>query len=126
MPTPAADTDGDGDWGKIEFVSKLVVPDAEPELIADVAVDPEGEFAYLARWCGAACAGPESNVDGGVYVVDIRDLSTPTWIAAVPVGRLCVRRTGVPGTPADARVRGRPPSRSGEGHRSPGADAWEG
>ena len=83
LTTPAADTDGDGDWGKIEFVSKLVVPDFEPELIADVGVDPEGEFAYLARWGGAACAGPENVNDGGVFVVDIRDLDNPTLVTFI-------------------------------------------
>lgn len=81
--TPAADTDGDGDWGTIEFVSKLVVPDAEAELIADVAVDPTGSYAYLARWGGSACAGPENQVDGGVYVVDIRDLSNPKLVTFI-------------------------------------------
>lgn len=81
--TPAADTDGDGDWGKIEFVSKLVVPDFEPELIADVAVDPDGNFAYLARWGGSACEGPENVEDGGVYVVDIRDLSNPKLVTFI-------------------------------------------
>ena len=43
------DPDGEGDWGKIELLGKLVVPDIEPELIADLAVDPRGDFAYLAR-----------------------------------------------------------------------------
>src|SRR5680860_1247501 len=81
--TPAADVDGDGDWGKIEFVSKLVVPDFEPELIADVAVDPDGNFAYLARWGGSACEGPENVEDGGVYVVDIRDLSNPKLVTFI-------------------------------------------
>ena len=83
LPTPAADTDGDGDWGKIDFVSKLVVPDFEPELIADVGVDPEGDFAYLARWGGSACAGPENVDDGGVYVVDIRDLENPKLVTFI-------------------------------------------
>lgn len=83
MTTPATDTDGDGDWGKIEFVSKLVVPDAEAELIADVAVDPSGNYAYLARWGGSACAGPENQVDGGVYVVDIRDLANPKLVTFI-------------------------------------------
>ena len=67
-----------GRWGKIEFVGKLTVPDAEEGLIADVAVDPDGDYAYLARWGGAACAGPEGAPggrveDGGVYVIDIRN-----------------------------------------------------
>ena len=83
LTTPLADTDGDGDWGKIEFISKLVVPDAEQELIADVGVDPEGDYAYLARWGGAACAGPENVNDGGVYVVDIRDLENPTLVTFI-------------------------------------------
>ena len=83
LTTPAADTDGDGDWGKIEFISKLVVPDAEGELIADVGVDPEGDYAYLARWGGAACAGPENSTDGGVYVVDIRDLANPKLVTFI-------------------------------------------
>ncbi|CAN5764926.1 hypothetical protein BH18ACT13_BH18ACT13_00030 [soil metagenome] len=83
LPTPAADTDGDGDWGKIDFISKLVVPGFEPELIADVGVDPEGEFAYLAKWGGSACAGPENVSDGGVYVVDIRDLENPKLVTFI-------------------------------------------
>ena len=54
------------------------MPDAEEGLIADVAVDPDGDYAYLARWGGSACAGPEGGqggrvTDGGVYIVDIRN-----------------------------------------------------
>ena len=68
----------DGSWGKIEFLGKFVVPDAEEGLIADVAVDPDGDYAYLARWGGSACAGPEGASggrveDGGIYVIDIRN-----------------------------------------------------
>jgi hypothetical protein len=81
--SPGGHLAGSGAWGKIDFVSKLVVPDAEPELIADVAVDPEGEFAYLARWGGSACAGPENVVDGGVYVIDIRDLEDPKLVTFI-------------------------------------------
>jgi hypothetical protein len=81
--SPGGHLAGSGPWGKIDFVSKLVVPDAEPELIADVAVDPEGEFAYLARWGGSACAGPENVVDGGVYVIDIRDLEDPKLVTFI-------------------------------------------
>ena len=75
---------GDGDWGKIEFVSKLAVHDAEPELIADVAVDPDGDYAYLARWGGSGCAGPESGgPDGGVYVIDISDPANPSEVGFI-------------------------------------------
>jgi hypothetical protein len=68
--TPQPDTDGRGDWGNIEFVGKLTVSDAEPELIADVTAF--GNYAYLARWGGSECAGPE----GGVYVIDASACST--------------------------------------------------
>ena len=83
----------DGSWGKIDFLGKLVVPDAEPGLIADVAVDPDGDYAYLARWGGSACAGPEGGkgghvVDGGVYVIDIAEpggsLESPQLVGFIP------------------------------------------
>jgi hypothetical protein len=75
---------GDGEWGKIELVGQLTVSDAEEGLIADVAVDPDGDYAYLARWGGAECAGPEGNgVDGGVYVIDISDLEDPVEVGFI-------------------------------------------
>jgi hypothetical protein len=78
---------GTGDWGKIELVGQLTVHDAEPELIADVAVDPDGDYAYLARWGGADCAGPEtggqSTPDGGVYVIDISDPENPDEVGFI-------------------------------------------
>src|SRR5215207_8179888 len=46
---------GTGEEGKIEFVSKVEVSGAGPELIADVAVDPDGDFAYLANWGDPDC-----------------------------------------------------------------------
>jgi hypothetical protein len=75
---------GDGEWGKIELVGQLTVSDAEEGLIADVAVDPDGDYAYLARWGGAECAGPEgSGVDGGIYVIDISDLGNPEEVGFI-------------------------------------------
>lgn len=75
---------GTGAWGKIEPVGQLTVSDAEQGLIADVAVDLDGDYAYLARWGGAECAGPEGNgVDGGVYVIDISDLSNPVEVGFI-------------------------------------------
>jgi hypothetical protein len=75
---------GTGEWGKIELVGQLTVSDAEEGLIADVAVDPDGDYAYLARWGGAECAGPEGNgVDGGIYVIDISDLSNPEEVGFI-------------------------------------------
>jgi hypothetical protein len=86
---------GTGAWGKIALVGSVRVHDAtEPELIADVAVDPDLDYAYLARSGGEACAGPEGArggrvVDGGVYVIDIRDdagnlLPQPVEVGFIP------------------------------------------
>ena len=56
-------------------------------MIADVAVDPDGNYAYLARWGGADCAGPETGgqttPDGGVYVIDISDLANPVEVGFI-------------------------------------------
>ena len=80
---PELDTDGDGDWGKIEFISQVTVHDAEPELIADVTAF--GNYAYLARFGGADCAGPEGGgPDGGVYVIDISDPANPREVGFIP------------------------------------------
>ena len=79
---------GAGAWGKIELVGQVTVHDAEPGLIADVAVDPDLDYAYLARWGGEACAGPEGGgkdtPDGGVYVIDISDPSNPVEVGFIP------------------------------------------
>ena len=73
---------GTGEWGKIDFVGQVTVSDAEPGLIADVAVF--GNYAYLARWGGSACAGPEGGgPDGGVYVIDISDPSNPREVGFI-------------------------------------------
>jgi hypothetical protein len=91
-PPAGLDPDGEGDWGKIELVGKLIVPDAENDLVADLTVDPDGDYAYLARWGGSACAGPEGGgghvVDGGVYVIDIAapggSLESPQLVGFIP------------------------------------------
>ena len=73
---------GTGEWGKIDFLGQVTVSDAEPGLIADVAVF--GDYAYLARWGGEACAGPEGDgPDGGVYIIDISDLSNPVEVGFI-------------------------------------------
>ena len=88
---------GTGDEGKIEFVSALEVSGAAPELIADVAVDPDGDVAYLANWGSADCpilesipgneAGGRQASDAGVWVVDISDLADPEEIAFIPMSQ---------------------------------------
>ncbi|MEO6295050.1 MAG: PA domain-containing protein [Candidatus Limnocylindria bacterium] len=84
---------GTGAWGKIELVGVERLYDATdpalgPGLIADVGVDPDGEFAYLANWGFPDCAGPESggksSPDAGIYVVDIGNLSDPELVNFIP------------------------------------------
>ena len=79
---------GQGQSGEFELVSKLRLTD-EPEQVADVAVDPDGQYAYLAHWgeedCGANSeSGGITDPDAGAWVVDIRDPETPKKIAFIP------------------------------------------
>jgi hypothetical protein len=88
---------GTGAEGKIEFVDNVVVSGAGPELIADVAVDPDHDFAYLANWGGPDCplledvpgneAGGRKASDAGVWVVDISDLDNPVEVAFIPMSQ---------------------------------------
>ena len=56
----------------------------KPDLVADVAVDPDGEVAYLANWGEPDCAanteaGGQNSPDAGVWVIDISNVeSLPT------------------------------------------------
>ncbi len=78
---------GSGDWGKLDFIAKLAVSDATEDLIADVAVSPDGRYAYLANWGQADCAGPEkggrNTPDAGAYVIDISDLANPVEVGFI-------------------------------------------
>ena len=83
------DPDGEGDWGKLELIGQVGVHDAQPDIIADVAVDPDGDYAYLANWGATDCAGPErggrTTPDAGVYVIDISDLTNPVEVGFIPM-----------------------------------------
>jgi len=61
---------GTGEWGKITHLGDVRVHDAEEGLIADVAVDRDGNYAHLARWGGSDGAGPkaggQTTPDGGL------------------------------------------------------------
>lgn len=76
---------GTGDWGKIEFISKLEPSGVEPDTIADLTVF--GNYAYLAKWGATDCAGPETggqnSADGGVYVIDISNLAQPREVGFI-------------------------------------------
>ena len=88
---------GTGEEGKIEFVDKVDLSGAGPELIADVAVDPDGDFAYLANWGDPDCplleavpgneSGGRNAPDAGIWVVDISDLDNPEEVAFIPMSQ---------------------------------------
>jgi hypothetical protein len=58
-----------------------------PGLVADVAVNPAGTYAFLANWGEPDCAGPETGgqntPDAGAWVIDISDLSNPTTVGFI-------------------------------------------
>lgn len=80
---------GTGAFGNIEFVGKLRVTDT-PELVADVAVSPDGKWAFLANWSNPTdCrlnseAGGQNSPDAGAWVIDISDLSNPKLAGFIP------------------------------------------
>jgi hypothetical protein len=61
---------------------------AKPDLVADVAVDPDGEVAYLAHWGEPTCAensegGGKDTPDAGVWVIDISNVESLTAVDTV-------------------------------------------
>ena len=56
---------GSGAFGNIELLSVERVT-STPELVADVAVSPDGQWAYLANWGEPDCAGPETGGQTGI------------------------------------------------------------
>ena len=85
---------GPGEWGKIELVDVVQLYDATdpalgPGLIADVGVDPDGDYAYLANWGFPDCAGPEAggmtSPDAGIYIVDISGYVFRAFFALPPL-----------------------------------------
>jgi hypothetical protein len=78
---------GSGAWGNIELLGVERVT-STPELVADVAVSPDGQWAYLANWGEPDCAGPETggqtSPDAGAWVVDISNLRDPKQVGFIP------------------------------------------
>ncbi|MFC5730045.1 MULTISPECIES: LVIVD repeat-containing protein [Nocardioides] len=78
---------GDGAFGTIDLLSVERLT-STPELVADVAVSPDGQWAFLANWGEPDCAGPEvggqTSPDAGAWVVDISDLSDPQQVGFIP------------------------------------------
>jgi hypothetical protein len=78
---------GTGAFGDIKLLSTERVT-TTPEIVADVAVSPDGNWAYLANWGEPDCAGPETggqnSPDAGAWVVDIRNLNDPVTRGFIP------------------------------------------
>jgi hypothetical protein len=78
---------GSGEFGNIEFVGREDLTDT-PDLVADVAVSPDNQWAFLANWGEPDCAGPETggqnSPDAGAWVVDISDLENPEQVGFIP------------------------------------------
>jgi hypothetical protein len=79
---------GSGEFGLMDFVGRADLTDTN-DLIADVAVDPRKNHAYLAHWGRPDCAanseaGGVNNPDAGAFVVDISDLSNPRQVGFIP------------------------------------------
>ena len=78
---------GTGAWGNIKLVSKFRVSGAADDLIADVTAF--GNYAYLANWGEADCAGPETGgvntPDAGAWVIDISNPASPRQVNFIPM-----------------------------------------
>ena len=79
---------GPGAWGNIELLSVEELTQTAG-LVADVAVNPAGTYAFLANWGEAKCAlnseaGGQNKPDAGAWIVDIQDLSDPKTVGFIP------------------------------------------
>lgn len=73
---------GSGEYGNIDFVSKVAMHDVTPGSIADVGA--LGNYAYLGKYDeGISCDEPENVADGGVYIVDISDPAAPREVGFI-------------------------------------------
>ena len=79
--------EGNGAFGTIDLLSVERLT-TTPELVADVAVSPDGQWAFLANWGEPDCAGPEvggqTSPDAGAWVVDISNLEDPEKVGFIP------------------------------------------
>ena len=73
---------GTGAYGNIDLVSELELTQTEG-LVADVAVSPNGQWAFLAHWGSASCSGVVDNREGGAWVVDISNVENPVQVGFI-------------------------------------------
>ncbi len=78
---------GTGEFGTLEHVATEEVTQT-PGLVADVAVSPDGNWAFLANWGEPDCPGPErggqTSPDAGAWVIDISDPADPQTVGFIP------------------------------------------
>ncbi|HEX4929548.1 MAG TPA: hypothetical protein VFV62_02485, partial [Gaiellaceae bacterium] len=90
---------GPGAWGNLQFVSKLRVHDAEPDVIADLTIFKN--YAYLSRWGGSDCAaaetGGQNSPDGGAYVIDISNVASPREVGFIATSQDTLVGEGIQG-----------------------------
>lgn len=71
----------------VTLIGKAIVTQTEG-LVADVAVSPDGQWAFLANWGEPDCAGPETGgqntPDAGAWVIDISNLRDPVTVGFIP------------------------------------------
>jgi hypothetical protein len=90
---PSGHLFGSGAWGNVELVGKLtgasLTPTPSEDMVADVAVSPDGKWAFLANWGRPTCAanseaGGINNPDAGAWVIDISDPANPRQVSFIP------------------------------------------
>ena len=82
---------GNGAYGVLEHLKTVELTTTE-DLVADVAVDPDGEHAFLANWGDPGCAanseaGGQNSADAGVWVVDISPIADAHKIGFIPASQ---------------------------------------
>jgi len=78
---------GTGAFGNLELLGVERVTNTN-DLVADLAISPDGRWAYLANWGEPDCAGPETggqnSPDAGAWVIDISNLTDPKTVGFIP------------------------------------------
>jgi len=76
---------GTGDFGDMQFLGKADLTDIN-DLVADVAIDPSTNYAYLANWGKPTCDAnrEDGDPDAGAWVVDTHDLANPKLVKFIP------------------------------------------
>jgi hypothetical protein len=80
---------GTGAWGNMQLVGKLtgtaLTPTPGEDMVADVAVSPDGKWAFLANWGRPTCAANSEagDPDAGAWVIDIANPANPRQVGFI-------------------------------------------